>query len=352
MTEPAQQGQGRDRASTAAGGGRTGLLDWVLKVRELAIAAVLVLMLGATQLANGDFLSVQGVKDLLLNAAILVLVATGQAMVVITRNVDLSVGSVLGITAFAAGDFLQGGGDPVLGVVIAVAVGAGFGAVNGLLVSIGRVPALVVTLGTLYIIRGLDSIWVGSREITANQLPSGFSEFGHSGLSAIPYLGVLAAVVLAAVAYYLRSYRSGRELYAMGSNQEAALLVGVPVRKRLLAAYVACGALAGLAGALYLARFGNVDSGTGSGYELTVVSAVVVGGVAFTGGSGSVYGAALGAVLLTSINSVLPAIGVSSVWVLAIDGVMLLLAIAVDRLVALRVARILRERAAQTRSGR
>jgi rhamnose transport system permease protein len=148
----------------------------------------------------------------------------------------------------------------------------------------------------------------------------------------------------------MSNYRSGRELYALGSSPEAARLAGVQVRKRILAAYVACGALAGLAGALYLARFGNVDSGTGSGYELTVVSAVVVGGVAFTGGSGSVYGVALGAMLLTSINSVLPSIGVSSVWVLAIDGILLLLAIAVDRVVALRVANVLRKRAAEARS--
>ena len=144
--------------------------------------------------------------------------------------------------------------------------------------------------------------------------------------------------MLVATAYYLKHFGSGRELYALGSNPEAARLAGIPVRKRILAAYTFCGALAGLAGAMYLARFGNVDSGTGNGYELTVVSAVVVGGVVFTGGSGSVYGAALGALLLTSINSVLPALGVSSVWVLAINGILLILAIAVDRVVALRVA--------------
>lgn len=326
------------------------LLDRVLKMRELAILVVLVIMLAATQISNSAFLSHQGIEDLLLNATILVLVAVGEAVVVITRNVDLSVGSVLGITAFAAGTYLHGGGSPLVAVLIAVGIGVVFGALNGLLVSIGQVPALVVTLGTLYIIRGIDSIWVGSREITANDLPGGFITFGHDGLGPVPYLAILAALVLVGVGYYLSNYRSGRELYALGSSPEAARLAGVPVRKRILAAYIACGALAGLAGALYLARFGNVDSGTGSGYELTVVSAVVVGGVAFTGGSGSVYGVALGAMLLTSINSVLPSIGVSSVWVLAIDGILLLLAIAVDRMVALRVANVLRKRAAEARS--
>ncbi|MCX4537379.1 ABC transporter permease [Streptomyces sp. NBC_00841] len=341
----------RSAPASRAAGART-LIDKMFKARELAVLAVLVVMLGTTQIYNGEFLSEQGIKDLLLNATILALVATGQAVVVITRNVDLSVGSVLGISAFAAGNYLNGGGSPLLAVLLAVALGALFGLLNGALVSLGKVPALVVTLGTLYIIRGIDSIWVGSRQITADALPEGFVGFGHDGIWAVPYLALLALVVLLAVGYYLRSYRSGRDLYALGSSPEAARLAGVPVRGRIMTAYVLCGALAGLAGALYLARFGNVDSATGNGYELTVVSAVVVGGVAFTGGSGSVYGAALGAVLLTSINSVLPAIGVSSVWVTAINGILLLLAIAVDRILALRVAAVLRKKAAQMRSAR
>ncbi|WP_326756470.1 ABC transporter permease [Streptomyces sp. NBC_01635] len=325
----------------------TRLVDRVFKVRELAILLVFLVMIAVTQAGNSEFLSEQGIKDLLLNATILVLVATGQALVVITRNVDLSVGSTLGICAFAAGTHLQGGGNPVVAVALAVLLGTGFGLLNGLLVSLGQVPALVVTLGTLYIIRGIDSIWVGSRQITAADLPAGFVDFGSGGISAVPYLALIALAVLVATASYLKHFGSGRELYALGSNPEAARLAGIPVRKRILAAYTFCGALAGLAGALYLARFGNVDSGTGTGYELTVVSAVVVGGVVFTGGSGSVYGAALGALLLTSVNSVLPALGVSSVWVLAINGTLLILAIAVDRIVALRVAAALKKRNAR-----
>lgn len=329
----------------ATGGAR--LVERVFRMREFAILAVFVVMIVVTQLGNSEFLTEQGIKDLLLNATILVLVATGQALVVITRNVDLSVGSTLGISAFAAGIHLQDGGHPLVAVGLAVLTGIAFGLLNGALVSLGQVPALVVTLGTLYIIRGIDSVWVGSRQITAADLPDGFVDFGSGGILALPWLAMIAAAVLVATAYCLKHFRSGREFYALGSNPEAARLAGIPVRRRILAAYTLCGALAGLAGAMYLARFGNVDSGTGTGYELTVVSAVVVGGVVFTGGSGSVYGAALGALLLTSVNSVLPALGVSSVWVLAINGVLLLLAIAVDRIVGRRVAAALKKRNAR-----
>ncbi|WP_251096020.1 ABC transporter permease [Streptomyces sp. Caat 7-52] len=328
----------------------TRLVERVFRMRELAVLAVFLVMIAVTQAGNSEFLSEQGIKDLLLNATILVLVATGQSLVVLTRNVDLSVGSTLGISAFAAGTWLHGGGNAVVAVLLAVLLGIGFGLLNGLLVSLGQVPALVVTLGTLYIIRGVDSIWVGARQITAADLPGGFVDFGSGGISAVPWPASIALVVLVVTAYYLRHFGSGRELYALGSNPEAARLAGIPVRRRILTAYTVCGALAGLAGAMYLARFGNVDSGTGNGYELTVVSAVVVGGIAFTGGSGGVYGAALGALLLTSVNSVLPALGVSSVWVLAINGVLLLLAIAVDRIVALRVAAALKKKSAPRRT--
>lgn len=329
------------------------VLGTLLRSREIAVAAVLLLLIVFTTVKSSGFVfSSDGWRNLLVTPSLLLILAVGQAVVIITRNVDLSVGSVLGISAFAAGLCLENGGHPLVAVLLAVALGALFGVVNGALVSLGKVPALVVTLGTLYVIRGIDSLWVGSRQITASALPDGFVDFGSDGISVVPYLALLTLAVLVVVAYYLRSYRSGRDMYALGSNPEAARLAGIPIRARVMTAYVVCGALAGLAGALYLARFGNVDSNTGNGYELVVVSAVVVGGVAFTGGSGTVYGAALGAVLLTSVNGVLPALGVSSVWVTAINGCLLLLAIAVDRILALRVSGALRKKAAQSRSAR
>jgi rhamnose transport system permease protein len=145
----------------------------------------------------------------------------------------------------------------------------------------------------------------------------------------------------------LRSYRAGRDLYAIGSDPDAARLSGLPVGRRVFFAFVTSGALAGLAGALYAARFGTLDANAGLGSELNVVAAVVVGGVAIFGGSGSVYGAALGAVLLTTIGAALPVLGVSPFWQRAAVGALILVAIGLDRALAVRVANRLKERRAR-----
>ncbi|GAA5074311.1 rhamnose transport system permease protein [Thermocatellispora tengchongensis] len=336
------------KAPQAAGvpersGART-IVDTVFRARELSIVAALAVLIGVTAAANSNFLSGQGVTDILLNTSILALLAVGQSVVVITRNIDLSVGSVVGLVAFVTGDFLASGGSMPLGILIGVAIGAACGVVNGLLVSFLRVPALVVTLGTLYVVQGLDHYIAHGRQINAVDLPPAMLALGNEGVLGVPYLPLIAVVIMLAVGYYLRSYPSGREFYAIGSSPEAARLAGVPVRRRILAAYLLSGALAGLGGVLWLARFGTVIADSAQGWELTVVSAVVVGGVAITGGVGSVYGAVLGALLLTTIGSALVVLRVNPFWQQAVTGALLLLAISVDRVLALRVARLLRKR--------
>jgi rhamnose transport system permease protein len=204
-----------------------------------------------------------------------------------------------------------------------------------------------VTLGTLYVIQGVDHFIAHGRQINAVDLPPSLLNLGNGAVFGVPYLPLIAVVVMLAVGYYLRSYPSGRDFYAIGSSPEAAGLAGVPVRRRVMAAYLLSGALAGLAGVLWLARFGTVVADAANGWELQVVSAVVVGGVAITGGVGTVYGAALGALLLTTITSALVVLKVDPFWQQAITGALLLLAISVDRLLALRVARILRRRNAR-----
>jgi rhamnose transport system permease protein len=322
---------------------RSGVL---LRVRELGIVLALVVLVVVTAVVNPRFVSGQSLRDLALGAAILVVLAVGQTVVVITRNIDLSVGSVLGLSAYAAGSLLQAA--PGLPVVVALlvgcAVGAACGLVNGALVRFGNVPALVVTLGTLYVYRGLCFFWAGGQQINADELPASFLGFGTATVLGIPWLLIIAVVVVLVAGFVLRGYRSGRELYAMGSNPQAAVLAGIPVGRRTLTAFLVSGALAGLAGVLFAARFGTVDAGSGTGYELDVVAAVVVGGVAVFGGSGTVYGAAIGALLLTTIGSALPVLAVDPFWQKAIVGALILLAIGADRVVADRVAALLRRR--------
>jgi rhamnose transport system permease protein len=196
-----------------------------------------------------------------------------------------------------------------------------------------RLPALVVTLGTLYVVKGVQAVVVGPRRINADQLPGAVVDFGRDSVLGVPYILWLALLAGAAGAWFLRTVRTGRDLYAVGSNGPAARLAGIPVWRREIFAFVVSGASAGLAGALYLARFGGVDANAGSGYELPVVAACVVGGVAITGGVGTVVGALFGAGLLKTIGVSLSALSVPEFWQQAVNGALLLLAIAVDKVI-------------------
>ena len=328
------------------------LTEWVFRIRELGILVALAALIAVTAVLEPRFIEADSLRNLALNASIFAILAAGQTLVIITRNVDLSVGSVLGLSAFMAGDLLSSGsGLPIVVVfVLGIGLGAACGLLNGVLVTFGQVPALVVTLGTLYAFRGLAFLWTDGRQVNAETLPDGFLNLGTDSLVGIPILVIIALVVVLAVGQWLRDFRAGRELYAIGSNPEGARLAGVRSDRRVLTAFLLSGALAGLGGVLFAARFGTVDATAGTGYELTVIAATVVGGVAIFGGTGSVYGAALGALLLGTITSSLIVLRVEAFWQQAAIGALLLLAIAFDRLVGLRVDAALRKRSARRAS--
>lgn len=320
----------------------TRALSHVVRSRELAVAVVLVALVVVTTLKNDNFLfSPDGWRNLLLNPSMLLILAVGQTAVIITRNVDLSVGSTLGLTAYAVGKLYTTYPDlPVVAVFLAGLVFGGLlGLVNGVLVTFGKVPALVITLGTLYIYRGIFLSWAGSDRITASDMPKGFLALGTKQVLTIPVLTIIALVVLAAVGYYLWTARGGREMYAIGSDPDAAVLYGLQTTKRVLSAFVLSGALAGLAGVCYAARYGSISSGAGRDIELQAVGAAVIGGVAIFGGVGTVWGAAIGAVLLTTINSSLPILGVSDFWQRAVVGALILAAVVLDRVLSARQTR-------------
>ncbi len=315
----------------------------LLRARELGIGIVILVVFGVTTINNHAFAHAGSVQQLLTGAALIALLGVGETLVIVTRNVDLSVGSVVGLSAYVIGiTFKSHPHMPViLGFLLGIAIGATVGAINGLVTVVARVPSLVVTLAALYIVRGIDGVIVNGVTIDPDSVPHTFQEVGYRTILGVPWLAIIVAIVVGVVGYAMRSFRACRDLYAIGSNPDAAELAGIPAGRRVFTAFVVSGGLAGLAGALFLALHAQVDVTGGSGYELTVVAAVVVGGVAIFGGSGTVLGAALGALLLNTINQALVASKISAFWNDAIAGALLLGAIAFDRWLTLRVTKSL-----------
>jgi rhamnose transport system permease protein len=292
------------------------------------------------------FVSSNNIQFILTQTSLYALLAVGEAMVIITRNVDLSIGSIVGLSAYVSANQFQA--HPGISIVTVFLVGLGVGMacglVSGAIVAVGRVPSLVVTLAMLYIIRGVDTMIAGSKEVVASSEPDSFNNIPEHTALGVPVIAIVVAVVVAIAAYYMRSYRSGRDLYAIGSEPQAATLAGIPIARRVFAAFLISGAIAGLAGVVWASQYATITSTAANGLELQVIAAVVVGGVAIFGGSGTVLGAALGALLLNTINSALVVVNVSSFWSQAVAGALLIGAIAFDRLIALRVAPALRTR--------
>jgi len=318
----------------------TGWLSVLMRSREASLVLLILVLTVLTTALNPRFLSPQSLKDLMLNVSIIAILVLGQTVIILMRQIDLSISSTVGITAFLSGIlFMNHPGIPGLVVVsAAILMGLLLGGVNAVLIAWGKIPALITTLGTLYIFRGANYAWVHGRQVNAANVPESFLALGTATFLGIPVLTWILLVLLVVFAIGLRQYRAGREYYAIGSNPAAAVLAGINVARRVATGFLISGAIAGLAGALWLARFGTVDATAAEGIELTVITSTVVGGVAITGGVGTVVGAVLGALLLSVFSSMLVFLRVPSFWQQAFQGAMLLLAIALDAYLAHRHA--------------
>ncbi len=318
------------------------------QIRELSLLLLIlaaVLFFGS-QIDN--YYSARTFNRISTSVAILVVVAVGQTLVVLTRNIDLSVGSIVGFTAYFVGAILaqHNGMAPWAAVLLAIGMGMVMGVVNGLIIAYGRVPAIITTLGTLAIYRTILVDLSNAQTIITASLPQWVLELPRTNLFSLAGLDLrlmvgLALLVVLVFQLMLSYLPFGRLLYAIGSNPEAAQFAGLPVRRTVFLAYVLCGALAGLAGFMFLARFGNITVVAGQGMELQVVAAVVVGGVNIFGGSGSMLGALLGTVLIATLEqSLLRWAQISEFWRDAILGLLILLAIATDAVILERLRAI------------
>jgi rhamnose transport system permease protein len=309
----------------------TRIAGTIARQRELSLAGLMVVLAAFVAIQAPNFLSASNLTQVTVVASIIAIAAVGQALVILTRNVDLSVEAMMGLVAFVVADLLKFNVLPAPAAIAAgVALGLVLGMTNGFLIAVLRVPAIVATLGTLSIFRGIDFLIAGGKQVTLGDLPAGYTDPARATVLGIPVFVLIAIAIVVFVAAVLRWSRAGRHVYAVGSNPEAASILGIRSGVVVFGVFSACGLLAGVAGVMWGMNYGTINATAASGVTLQVVAAVVVGGVNINGGSGTVIGAGLGALFLGLISNALILLRLSQFWLQAIYGAVILVAVSLD----------------------
>lgn len=307
----------------------------VTRFRELGLLVFLILLSALVQLRNPKFLTLENINDMLTNTAILSILAVGMMMIIITRGIDLSIGASLAlagmISALTVSSYQHL--NPVLAILLGTVVGLICGTINGLLISKGGVFPIITTLGMMNAYRGLTYIISGGKWVSAHQMPASFKSIATGKILGINNLVFIAIIIYVIFYYFINYTRTGRKIYAVGSNPESAKVSGINNEKILFMVYTIMGALSGLAGVLWVSKFASAQGDTATGYEMNVIAACVLGGVSIDGGSGKVSGVVLGALLFGMLENALPLINVSPFWQKAIQGLIILIAVIVNILV-------------------
>lgn len=325
-------------APSATAVSRRGALLSFLRRREFALLAALAAIVVPLSFLNTNFYSLSNLSDLAIYSSLLGLLGIGQMMVIITRNIDLSVASTLALAAYGAAATMRANPDaPVIaGVAVALVIGLTCGLFNGLVVAYGGVPSIVVTLGTLAIYRGILSIVSSGDRVKPTDVSDAWLQWTKTsvlGISPIVLVAVAVAIVMASLLWLTAR---GRETYYVGSNPEGAQLIGISTHARVAGSFTLSGVLAGLAGAMWASYYPYVDGQVAYGLEISIVAAVVVGGVALRGGSGTVLGVAIGTVGLLAVRKVLTISGVPDQYLQAVYGAAIIAAVTFDILITSR----------------
>ena len=314
-------------------------VTYLFKKREFGIFLFILILLAVFGTLEPRFFRSDNLSAILSSVGILMVVGAGQTLVIVTRNIDLSVGSSLGMAAMVMGMVARENPDfPIFGlIVIAMIVGGLCGLLNGLLVSYGKIPSIIATLGTLAIIRGAVFLVSDNVQIDPNDVPKGIIALSTTSPIGIPWLLIFAFLSIILVWYISSKTLLGKRIYAVGSNPEGAISRGLSFNKITIMVFVFVGVLAGLGGVLYTARYATINpADVGRGLEFDVISAVVIGGTNIFGGSGTALGTALGCILIGILSNGLTVVGVSPFWKACATGFLILAAVAIDNLVRKR----------------
>jgi rhamnose transport system permease protein len=300
----------------------------LLKHREALLAVVIIMMIGAIGSRAPSFITPGNLVEMFNDTAILIILALGQMMVLLTKGIDLSMAANLALTGMIVA--LLNAHYPGTGLallVLATLLGLLMGMINGLLVWRLGIPAIVVTLGTMSIYRGIIFLLTDGGWVNSHQMSADFLSLPRSLAAGLPLLSWCAIAALLLVGYFLRYSRTGRALYTAGGNATAAYYTGINAGKMQFVSFCLSGALAGFCGYLWISRFAVAYVDVANGFELQVVAACVIGGISTMGGSGRVLGCLCGALFLGVINNALPVIGISPFWQMAISGAVIVMAV-------------------------
>jgi len=310
--------------------------------RELGLALFIIILSAIFQLRNPKFLSLSNIKDLLTNTAILSILTVGMMMVIITRGIDLSIGSTMALSGMITALTVSAnpGISPFLSLAQGMAIGLAAGLVSGVLIAYFNILPIIATLGLMNILRGMTYLISKGKWVSAYQMSAGFKSLSTGTTFGINNLIIFAIIIYIIYSYFINQTRLGRYIYAVGSSPETAELIGIKRKRIILLVYALMGLLAGLAGVLWVSKFASAQGDTAVGYELNVIAATVLGGVSVAGGRGKVSGILLGSMLFGILANALPLINISPFWQQFIQGIVILAAIISNVLLQRRNERI------------
>ena len=307
------------------------ILKKFLRARETGIFLILAALMIFLGISTEQFLTIENIFTVVLNISFISIMAFGMTMVIITAGIDLSVGSILGVSSVVMGLLIHDySWNPFLGVLIGLLVGTGFGVANGFLITKARLAPFISTLGMLSVGRGLAYVFSGGWPISP--FPESFTVHGQGMVGVVPVPVIYMAVIGVISHIFLRYTVVGRRIYAVGGNVNASKLVGIKTDRILILVYTINGFLAAFAGFLLTAWLGVSQPNAGQGYELDVIAATVIGGTSLMGGEGTILGTFLGAVIMGVLRNGMILLGVSSFWQQVVIGIVIILAIAIDQI--------------------
>ncbi|MDF2802308.1 MAG: transporter permease subunit [Anaerocolumna sp.] len=309
-------------------------LKKLTSTREMSLVIILIVLCVFIQMRNHSFLSFTNINDMITNATMMSILSVGMMCVLLIGGIDISIGSTIAFSGMAVALLLRTypGIPTFISFILGIMVGTCCGLLIGVIIAKGRVIPIIATMGLMNAFRGATYLIANNQWVAAYQLPNGLKSFATGKLLGVNNMIIVAIVIYIIFTYFIKYTRTGRMIYAVGSNVEAAKVSGINIDKINILVYSLMGALSGLVGVLWISKYASAQGDAATGFEIDIIAACVIGGVSLNGGKGTVFGVLLGTITLGILNNALPLINISPFWQDAIKGLVIIVAIIINTL--------------------